>query len=78
MGITIDEFYLHRAMPEVFARVARKVDNRSARQGQAGQWEVPPGVAMVTLWFLGMVLFFSFGMMLHLIASVLAQLYAGG
>ncbi len=76
--MTIDEFYLHEAMREVFARVAKKVDSRSARQGQAGQWEVPPGVAMVTLWFLGMALFFSLGMMLHLIASVLMQLYAGG
>ena len=76
--MTIDESYLHQAMREVFARVAKKVDSRSTRQGQAGQWELSPGVVMVTLWFLGMVLFFSFAMTLHLIASVLAKLYTGG
>jgi hypothetical protein len=43
-----------------------------------GRWELPPGAIMVALWLIGMVLFLSFAMTLHLVASVLAELYVGG
>jgi hypothetical protein len=33
---------------------------------------------MVTLWFMGMVLFLSLAMTLYVVASVLTEVYAGG
>ena len=58
--------------------MSQKVDTRKVRQRQMGRWELPPGAIMVALWLIGMVLFLSFAMTLHLVASVLAELYVGG
>jgi hypothetical protein len=58
--------------------VAKEVDRESARRGLAGLTKLPPGAIMVTLWFMGMVLFLSLAMTLYVVASVLTKVYAGG
>ncbi len=58
--------------------MTKKVHTKSAHRRLAGLEKLPPGAIMVTLWFLGIVLFLSFAMTPHVIASALAELYAGG
>ncbi len=58
--------------------MAKKIERKSATQGQEGRWESQPGVVMVTLWVIGMVFFCSLALTLHLVASVLTRLYAAG
>lgn len=58
--------------------MAGEVDRKGARKWHAGFGQLPPGVLMVTLWFIGMVLFSSLALTLHMVAWVLVRLYAGG
>lgn len=58
--------------------MAKYMDGRSVRRGLAAFEKLPPGVIMVTLWFIGMVLFLSITITLHLVALVLTEVYAGG
>lgn len=57
--------------------MAKEVDGRIARRGLEVLGKLPPGVIMVTLWFIGVALFLSLAMTLHLVASVLTEVYAG-
>jgi hypothetical protein len=63
----------HRRLVEV----AEKMDGRSVRRGLAAFEKLPPGVIMMMLWFIGIVLFLSITITLHLVASVLTQVHAG-
>lgn len=55
----------------------RVVQSKSVRRRRAGFGELPPGVIMLTLWLIGMALFLSLALSLHVVASVLTRLYAG-
>ena len=62
--------------------MTKEMDVRSVRRGLAVFEKLPPGVIMVMLWFIGIVLFLSITITLHLVASVLTsvltQVHAGG
>jgi hypothetical protein len=54
--------------------VVEEVDRRSARRWFVGRGEWTPGLIMVALWFTGVILFLSFAVTLHVVASVLTRL----
>lgn len=58
--------------------MTKGADSKSTRRGLTRIEKLPPGVIMVTLWFMGMVLFLCLAIVLHAVASVLVELYVEG
>ena len=55
--------------------MVKEVDGQSARRWLVGLGESAPGLIMVALWFIGMILFLTLAMTLHVAALVLSRLY---